>query len=71
MFHWLKQLVREEYEQWLRLVDVRALERLSDHQLDDIGLRRDQLYALYARPRAEARPSFLGPVFRAEFEPCG
>jgi uncharacterized protein YjiS (DUF1127 family) len=72
MFWLIKQLAAEEFAQWRRLVDIRALAKLSDHQLDDIGLRRDQLFMLEARRSDGAweRP-VSETAFRPGFEPCG
>ena len=44
--------------------DVDALARMSDHLLEDIGLRRDQLHALRLQPlEIERRPR--APIGRA------
>jgi uncharacterized protein YjiS (DUF1127 family) len=72
MFWSIKQLAREEIAQWRRLADIRALGRLSDHQLADIGLRRDQLFMLEAqRPDDAWERPVADVVFRPGFEPCG
>ena len=70
MFWTLKQLARREIAEWRRLADIRAFEQLTDHQLDDIGLRRDQLFLIEARGVDEhlATPA---PVYQPGFEPCG
>lgn len=72
MFWSIKQIVRQEFAQWRRLADIRALGKLSDHQLADIGLRRDQLFMLEAQSfdAAWERP-VPNAVFRPGFEPCG
>ena len=72
MFWSIKQLVRKEFEEWRRLADIAALEKLSDRQLADIGLRRDQLFTLETQSvdAAWERPA-TAAVFRPGFEPCG
>ena len=70
MFWTLKQLARREIAEWRRLADIRALEQLTDHQLDDIGLRRDQLFLIEARGVDEDRAA-PAPVYQPGFEPCG
>ena len=72
MFWLIKQLAAEEFAQWRRLVDIRALAKLSDHQLDDIGLRRDQLFMLEAqRPDGAWERPVSETAFLPGFEPCG
>jgi uncharacterized protein YjiS (DUF1127 family) len=72
MFWLIKQLARNELAEWRRLADVAALEKLSDHQLVDIGLRRDQLFMLEARsPDAGWERPAPAAAFRPGFEPCG
>jgi uncharacterized protein YjiS (DUF1127 family) len=72
MFRSIKQLARKEFAEWRRLANIRELEKLSDHQLADIGLRRDQLFMLEAEPlNDQVETPFLGPIYRPGFEPCG
>lgn len=72
MFGLIKQLANRELAEWRRLINIAELEKLSDHQLADIGLRRDQLFMLQAEPTVDdsERP-LREPVYRPGFEPCG
>jgi uncharacterized protein YjiS (DUF1127 family) len=72
MFRLIRQLANKELGEWRRLADIRELGKLSDHQLADIGLRRDQLFMLEAKPPVDdgERP-LREPVYRPGFEPCG
>lgn len=69
---------------WLWLQDLVAgvrrdalvgdLHRLSDHLLDDIGLRREQLDLLRLKPPAVAEPRAARvrrPVARPSLQGCG
>jgi uncharacterized protein YjiS (DUF1127 family) len=64
MFWSIRQLARRELAEWRRLASIKALAKLSDRQLDDIGLRRDQLFMLeseepdWARERPVPARSF-------------
>jgi uncharacterized protein YjiS (DUF1127 family) len=72
MFRLIRQLAGKELGEWRRLADIRALEKLSDHQLADIGLRRDQLFTIEAEPRDDDRNRpRREPIYRPGFEPCG
>jgi uncharacterized protein YjiS (DUF1127 family) len=72
MFEQIRQLARREMGEWRRLADIALLAKLSDRQLADIGLRRDQLFMLEATPIADARRRPVrGPIYRPGFEPCG
>ena len=72
MFRLIRQLARREIAEWRRLANMRAIEKLNDRQLTDIGLRRDQLFALDAElPHDELERPLPEPIYRPEFEPCG
>jgi len=72
MFRLIGQLANRELGQWRRLADVRKLDTLSDHQLADIGLRRDQLFMIESELPAEERQRlYAAPIYRPGFEPCG
>ena len=72
MFWSIKQLVQREFAEWQRLASIKDLAKLSDHQLSDIGLRRDRLFMLEVQKTdgARERPD-PAPMFRPGFEPCG
>ncbi|MBV8105484.1 MAG: DUF1127 domain-containing protein [Hyphomicrobiales bacterium] len=72
MFWLIRQLARRELAEWRRLASIKALTKLSDHQLADIGLRRDQLFMLELQePDGVRERPVPAPVFRPGFEPCG
>jgi uncharacterized protein YjiS (DUF1127 family) len=72
MFELIRQLANRELGEWRRLADIRELAKLSDHQLADIGLRRDQLFMLEGEaPEDERQGPFRAPIYRPGFEPCG
>jgi len=72
MFSSLMQLARREIAEWRRIANIRELGKLSDHQLDDIGIRREQLFMLELEQIDEARErAVLTPLFQHNFEPCG
>ena len=74
MFRSVRQLVRRELGEWRRLADVRELAKLDDHQLADIGLRRDQLFMLVfdrEPPQYLTQKPGPEPAYRPSFEPCG
>jgi hypothetical protein len=72
MFWFLKQLANREIAEWRRLASIEALAKLSDHQLADLGLRRDQLFLLETQEIDGAREQPApAPVFRPGLEPCG
>lgn len=73
MWNEMSARVRDLVEHFQRQALVAKLNLLSDHLLEDMGLRRDQLDLLrlppaqapastigYAPPRAAARPSLQG-----------
>lgn len=67
---WITGIVEDLQRQAL----VKRLERLSDHALDDVGLRRDQLDLMLLRPE-RARNKTFGVVRRQSVRPslqgCG
>jgi uncharacterized protein YjiS (DUF1127 family) len=72
MFWFIRQLARREIAEWRRLADIRTLAKLSDHQLADIGLRRDQLFMPeLQQPNGEWERPAPAAIFRPGFEPCG
>jgi uncharacterized protein YjiS (DUF1127 family) len=72
MFSFVKQLALREFAEWRRRAMIEALAKLSDPQLDDVGLRRDQLYMLEMPKNEPVRERPVpAPVFRPRFEPCG
>jgi uncharacterized protein YjiS (DUF1127 family) len=72
MFEQIRQLARREMGEWRRLADIALLAKLSDHQLADIGLRRDQLFLVEAASTDDARQRQVRePIYRPGFEPCG
>jgi hypothetical protein len=74
MFQLMKQWVDKQLGEWKQLESVRQLSRLNDHQLEDIGLRRDQLFMLTWEPepsRDEIDAPRREPAHRLGFEPCG
>ncbi len=74
MFCSIRQLADRQFRQWRRLANVREFEKLSDHQLADIGLRRDQLFmfAFEEEPLDyEAKRPVMEPHYQPGFEPCG
>ena len=74
MFRSIRQLARRELSEWRRLASIRQLAKLDDHQLADIGLRRDQLFMIEfdgAPPEEETDRPLSKPIYRLGFEPCG
>lgn len=74
MFRLIRQLAGRGFREWRRLASVRELENLSDYQLADIGLRRDQLllFAFEGEPIDDERGGpLMEPTYRVGFEPCG
>jgi hypothetical protein len=72
MFWSIKQLVLREIADWRRLAGIEQLAKLSDRELADIGLLRDQLFMLEMEEPDGARELLVrAPVFRPGFEPCG
>jgi uncharacterized protein YjiS (DUF1127 family) len=72
MFGLLMQVLDGLMRERRRLAAVRELDKLSDHLLADIGLRREQLptVALELTDEDERRRA-LAPSFRPELQPCG
>ncbi len=71
MFWSIKQWVLRELADWRALADIQELAKLSDAQLDDIGLRREQLFMLESQPIDEREAPVGGPAFRPGLEPRG
>ncbi len=72
MFWSIRQLAGGALAEWRRLASIRRLEKLSDHLLADIGLRRDQLFLLEGEACDDDRQEPVrAPFYRPGFEPCG
>ena len=67
--NWWRNMIEDARRQSM----VRQLDLLSDHLLDDMGLRRDQLDLLRLRPaRAAEKMAFRADhVVRPSLEGCG
>ena len=72
MFGFLAQVLDDLARERRRQAAVRELGKLSDHQLADIGLRREQLstVALDLADEKE-RDRALAPALRPELQVCG
>jgi uncharacterized protein YjiS (DUF1127 family) len=72
MFDFLAQVLDDLARERRRQAAVRELGKLSDHQLADIGLRREQLstVALDLSDEKE-RDRVLAPSLRPELQVCG
>jgi hypothetical protein len=58
--------------EWRRQSAIRELNKLSDAQLPDIGLRRDQLPTCALElTRAQNRAPAPALAYRPELQPCG
>jgi len=71
MFSFLMQWAREEIAEWRRIANIRQLNKLSDSQLDDIGLSRDRLFLLEAERPDRPHSAAVRAVFQPGYEPCG
>jgi uncharacterized protein YjiS (DUF1127 family) len=72
LFGFLAQVLDDLARERRRQAAVRELGKLSDHQLADIGLRREQLstVALDLADEKE-RDRVLAPALRPELQVCG
>jgi uncharacterized protein YjiS (DUF1127 family) len=72
MFDFLAQVLDDLSRERQRQAAVRGLDKLSDHLLADIGLRREQLPTLTLElADEEERDRTRAPAFRPELQPCG
>jgi uncharacterized protein YjiS (DUF1127 family) len=72
MFDFLAQVLDDLARGRRRQASIRELDKLSDHLLADVGLRRDQLPTLALELADEKeRDRALAAVFRPELQPCG
>ena len=67
----LRQVLDELFREWRRQAAVNALNKLDDHLLADIGLRRDQLPLLMIGERPVDWTAALEPTYRPELQVCG
>jgi uncharacterized protein YjiS (DUF1127 family) len=72
MFDLLAQVLDDLARARRRQASIRELDKLSDHLLADVGLRRDQLPTLALELADEKeRDRALALVFQPELQPCG
>ena len=72
MFDLLAQVLDDLARARRRQASIRELDKLSDHLLADVGLRRDQLPTLALELADEKeRDRTLAAVFHPELQPCG
>jgi uncharacterized protein YjiS (DUF1127 family) len=72
MFDFLAQVLDDLARGQRRQASIRELDKLSDHLLADVGLRRDQLPTLALELADEKeRDRALAAVFQPELQPCG
>lgn len=72
MFAFMKQALNELSTEWRRQAAIRELDKLSDHLLADIGLRRDQLPTVALELGSEQlRADAPASVYQPELQPCG
>jgi uncharacterized protein YjiS (DUF1127 family) len=72
MFDFLAQGLGDLSRERRRQAAVRELDKLSDHLLADIGLRREQLPTLTLElADEEERDRSRATAFRPELQPCG
>jgi uncharacterized protein YjiS (DUF1127 family) len=72
MFALMKQALSELSTEWRRQAAIRELDKLSDHLLADIGLRREQLPTVALELGSEQlRADGPASVYRPELQPCG
>jgi hypothetical protein len=67
----LRQVLDELFKEWRRQAAVYALNKLDDHLLADIGLRRDQLPLLMMEEGPVDWAAVLEPSYRPELQVCG
>ena len=72
MFDLLAQVLDDLARGRRRQAAIRELDKLSDHLLADVGLRREQLPTLALELADEKeRDRALALVFQPELQPCG
>jgi uncharacterized protein YjiS (DUF1127 family) len=72
MFGFFVQVLDDLARQRRRQAAIRELDKLSDHLLVDVGLRREQLPTLTLElADEEQRERALALLFRPELQPCG
>jgi uncharacterized protein YjiS (DUF1127 family) len=72
MFDLLAQVLDDLARGRRRQAAIRELDKLSDHLLADVGLRREQLPTLTLELTDEKeRDRALALVFQPELQPCG
>jgi uncharacterized protein YjiS (DUF1127 family) len=71
MFDFATQALRELVDEWRRQGAIRRLSALSDHLLDDIGLRRDQLPTFMQTPTIREPARSRAPAHGPELLTCG
>jgi uncharacterized protein YjiS (DUF1127 family) len=72
MFEFMKQALNGLATEWRRQAAIRELNKLSDHLLADVGLRRDQLPTAALELTSEKeRLRAPMPAYRPELQPCG
>jgi uncharacterized protein YjiS (DUF1127 family) len=72
MFGFFVQVLDDLARERRRQAAIRELDKLSDHLLVDVGLRREQLPTLTLElADEEQRERALALPFRPELQPCG
>ena len=72
MANLVRQLANILRTAWHRQADIKELSTMSDDQLADIGLRREQIFQLgKKRPENAKEQPLLQPKYRQELAPCG
>ena len=72
MFGFFAQVLDDLARERRRRAAIRELDKLSDHLLVDVGLRREQLPTLTLELADEReRDRALALVFQPELQPCG
>jgi uncharacterized protein YjiS (DUF1127 family) len=72
MFGFFAQVLDDLARERRRRAAIRELDKLSDHLLVDVGLRREQLPTLTLELADEKeRDRALALVFQPELQPCG
>jgi uncharacterized protein YjiS (DUF1127 family) len=72
MFGFFAQVLDDLARERRRQAAIRELDKLSDHLLVDVGLRREQLPTLTLELADEKeRDRALALVFQPELQPCG
>ena len=71
MLDFARQALRELVDEWRRQAAIREFDALSDHLLDDIGLRRDQLPTFMQGSTIREPSPSPAPAYRPELLTCG